>query len=153
MVVEELNSIWQKCIEYWLCKMMLGKYIMKVVYLLKWFKIEPPKFQVSHTKAAGQHLVRICGMYCIRMKTLGLFKFSFIYTTVYVCMFIRKLLSCVQLFATPWGVACQASLSMEFSSKNTGVGCHALLQGIFLTQGLNLGLLHCKQILYCLCYQ
>ena len=132
---------------------MLGNYIMKVVYLLKWFKIEPPKFQVSHTKAAGQHLVRICGMYCIRMKTLGLFKFSFIYTTVYVCMFIRKLLSCVQLFATPWGVACQASLSMEFSSKNTGVGCHALLQGIFLTQGLNLGLLHCKQILYCLCYQ
>ena len=28
--------------------------------------------------------------------------------------------------------------------KNTGVGCHALLQGIFLTQGLNLGLLHCR---------
>ena len=33
-------------------------------------------------------------------------------------------------------------------SKNTGVGCHALLQGIFLTQGLNPCLLHCKQILY-----
>ena len=32
--------------------------------------------------------------------------------------------------------------------KNTGVGCHALLQGIFLAQGLNLGLLHCRQILY-----
>ena len=32
--------------------------------------------------------------------------------------------------------------------KNTGVSCHALLQGIFPTQGLNLGLLHCKQILY-----
>ena len=30
-------------------------------------------------------------------------------------------------------------------SKNTGVGFHALLQGIFLTQGLNLGLLHCRQ--------
>ena len=26
--------------------------------------------------------------------------------------------------------------------KNTGVGCHFLLQGIFLTQGLNLNLLH-----------
>ena len=26
--------------------------------------------------------------------------------------------------------------------KNTGVGCHFLLQGIFPTQGLNLGLLH-----------
>ena len=32
--------------------------------------------------------------------------------------------------------------------KNAGVGCHALLQEIFLTQGLNPGLLHCKQILY-----
>ena len=32
--------------------------------------------------------------------------------------------------------------------KNTGVGCHFLLQGIFLTQGSKLGLLHCRQILY-----
>ena len=37
--------------------------------------------------------------------------------------------------------------------KNTGVGCPSLLQGIFLTQGLNPGLLHCRQILYCLSYQ
>ena len=29
--------------------------------------------------------------------------------------------------------------------KNTGVGCHFLLQGIFSTQGLNLGLLHWRQ--------
>ena len=38
-------------------------------------------------------------------------------------------------------------------SKNPGVGCHALLQGIFLTQGSNLcllQLLYCRQILYCL---
>ena len=32
--------------------------------------------------------------------------------------------------------------------KNTGVGGHALLQRIFPTQGLNPGLLHCRQILY-----
>ena len=37
--------------------------------------------------------------------------------------------------------------------KKTGVGCHALLQGIFPTQGLNPGLLHCRQILYCLSHQ
>ena len=30
--------------------------------------------------------------------------------------------------------------------ENTGVGSHSLLQGIFLTQGLNLGLLHCRRI-------
>ena len=36
-------------------------------------------------------------------------------------------------------------MSMEFSRKSTGVGCHYLLQGIFPTQGLNLGLPHCRQ--------
>ena len=37
--------------------------------------------------------------------------------------------------------------------KNTGVGCHFLLQGIFLTQGSNPHLLHCGQILYCLSHR
>ena len=37
--------------------------------------------------------------------------------------------------------------------KNTAVGCHSLLQGIFLTQGSNLGLPHCRQILYHLSHQ
>ena len=32
--------------------------------------------------------------------------------------------------------------------KNTGLGCHFLLQGIFSTQESNPGLLHCRQILY-----
>ena len=41
--------------------------------------------------------------------------------------------------------------SWNFPSKNTGVGCHFLLQGIFLTQESNpslLHLLHCRLILY-----
>ena len=36
--------------------------------------------------------------------------------------------------------------------QNTGVGSLSLLQGLFPTQGLNLGLLHCRQILYHLSY-
>ena len=36
---------------------------------------------------------------------------------------------------------------------NTRVGCHSLLQGIFLTQGSNPDLLHCRQILYGLNHQ
>ena len=35
----------------------------------------------------------------------------------------------------------------------TGVDSHSLLQGIFPTQGLNLGLPHCRQVLYCLSHQ
>ena len=34
--------------------------------------------------------------------------------------------------------------------KNTGVGSHSLLQGIFPTQGSNPGLPNCRQIFYCL---
>ena len=103
------------------------------------------------------------------------------------------MLSCpVQLFATPWIIACQTPLSMgilqtriletpcpppgelpnpgielrypelhvdslptepQGKPKNTGVGSRSLLQGIFLTQELNQGLLHCRQILYQLRYQ
>ena len=59
----------------------------------------------------------------------------------------------VQLLATPWTVAHQVPLSNEFSRKEYQSGFHSLLQGIFLTQGSNLGLLHCRQILYHLHHQ
>ena len=56
----------------------------------------------------------------------------------------------------PRSPALQAdSLSSEppGKPKNTGVGSLYLLQGIFLTQELNQGLLHCRRILYQLSYQ
>ena len=47
----------------------------------------------------------------------------------------------------------QAPLSMRFSRQEDWMGCHSFSQGIFLTQGLNLGLPHCRRILYCLSHQ
>ena len=41
----------------------------------------------------------------------------------------------------------------NFLGKSTGVCCHFLLQEIFPTQGLNPGLLHCRQTVYHLCHQ
>ena len=41
----------------------------------------------------------------------------------------------------------------DFSGKSTGMGCHFLLQGTFLTQGLNPGLPHCRRMLYPLSHQ
>ena len=41
----------------------------------------------------------------------------------------------------------------DSTGKNTGVGCHALLQGIFPTQGWNPGRPCCRWILYCLSHQ
>ena len=46
-----------------------------------------------------------------------------------------------------------SSVQGIFPGKNTRVGCHFLLHGIFLTQGSNLGLLHYRQSLYCLNHQ
>ena len=73
-----------------------------------------------------------------------------------------KSLSRARLFVTPWTVAYQAPPSMEFTrllrpwnfpGKSTGVACHFLLQGIFLTQVSNPGLVHCSQMLYRLSHQ
>ena len=46
-----------------------------------------------------------------------------------------------------------SSANGDSPGKNIEVGSHALLQEIFLTQGLNTGVLHCRQILYHLSHQ
>ena len=45
------------------------------------------------------------------------------------------------------------SVHGDSPGKNTRVGCHALFQGFFTTQGSNPGLQHCRWILYCLSHQ
>ena len=60
--------------------------------------------------------------------------------------------SCVRLYRTLWTVVpCPPPGSSLFPwdspGKDTGVGCHDLLQEIFLPQGSNLSLLHCRWIL------
>ena len=57
----------------------------------------------------------------------------------------RTQVSCIAgRFFTSWATG---------KPKNTGVGSLSILQGIFLTQELNWGLLHCRWILYQLSYQ
>ena len=56
-----------------------------------------------------------------------------------VCMLSH--FSCAWLCVTPWTVAYQAPLSMQFSRQEYWCGCHALLQVIFLIQELNPSLL------------
>ena len=56
-----------------------------------------------------------------------------------VCLHAQSF-SHIQLFVTPWTVAHQAALSMGFSRKNTGVGCHFLLCTSFFTILYNLNI-------------
>ena len=55
---------------------------------------------------------------------------------VHVCMHAQSL-SCVRFFAIQWTIA-MLPCSWYFPGRNTEVGCHLLLQGIFLTQGWKL---------------
>ena len=76
-------------------------------------------------------------------------------TLTALSLYFVLLFSCevVQLFAVPWTITCQAPLSMKFSKQEDCSGLPFPPQGIFLTQGLNLGLLHCRQTLYHLSHQ
>ena len=62
-------------------------------------------------------------------------------------------LSHVQLFATHGRYPTRLLCLWDSPGKNTGVGCLALLQGIFPTQGSNLGLMHGRWILHQLSHQ
>ena len=59
-----------------------------------------------------------------------------------------QLLRSVQLCETPWTVAHKVPLSMKLSRQEYFSGLPCPPQGIFLTQGSNSHLLHCRQILY-----
>ena len=61
-----------------------------------------------------------------------------VWYSVCVCVRVRVYVQCVLsclLFVTPWIVAHHSPCPWNFPGKNTGVGCHFLLQGIFPTQG------------------
>ena len=63
------------------------------------------------------------------------------------CMCMCYSLSCVQLFAIPWTVACQAPLSIEFSRKECWSGLPFPSLGDLPDPG-NLGVLHCRQTFF-----
>ena len=70
---------------------------------------------------------------------------------VSLCCLVTRL--CPPLCKPMDGSLPGSSVHGDSPGKNTGVDCHALLQGIFPTQGTNTGLLHCRWILYLLSHQ
>ena len=95
-----------------------------------------------------------------------------VYPNTCACVCVVIYSSCSSVFLHLWftvlGLVIQSCLTLcnpmdysppgssvhgDSSGKNTREGCHALFQGIFPTQGLNLGLAHCRWILYHLSHQ
>ena len=68
---------------------------------------------------------------------------------IYICLCCCLVTSVMSDSVGPCGLLPARLLyAWDSPGKNSRVGCHTLFQEIFLIQGLNLGLLHCRQILY-----
>ena len=92
--------------------------------------------------------------WCARNKRKNMMSTSHLHRALWVscCCLVAK--SCPTLFWPHGLLPARLLCPWDFPGKNTGVGCHFLLQGIFPTQGLNPGLPpHYRQILYLLSYQ
>ena len=63
----------------------------------------------------------------------------------YLCL-LPSPFSRVQLLVTPWTVAARLLCKWDSPGNNNGAGFYALLQGTFLTQGLNPGLFCLLQV-------
>ena len=95
---------------------------------------------LKHTKIRQHRWVNVLKTTCITRSRY----------IVVLCLVAQSCLTlCSPVDCSPPG----SSGHGDSPDKNTGVGCHALLQRIFPTQGLKPGLLHCRPILYHLSYQ
>ena len=104
---------------------------MRVPWLPSWF---------FSTLALNPHMTPRSGSLC-----------SVVHHLLSLCMHACIMCVLSHVWLGPHGLQPSRLLQWTFPGKNTGAGCHFLLQGIFLTQGSNphhLCLLHWQQILY-----
>ena len=78
----------------------------------------------------------VLNAHCSKKQT-NLKRLHLLYDSNYGGLVARSCLTLVP----PWTLALQAVSPWDSPGKNTEVGCHFILQGLFLTQGLNLCLL------------
>ena len=120
---------------------------LKVIYCRKWhppffFKLEDSCFTMLWWSLPYINTSQYSYIYCVYTHT----------HTHTMCLVAQ---SCLTL-CDPMDCSCHATVGHgdgDSPGQNTGVGCHALLRGILPTQGSNLGIPHCRQILYHLIHQ
>ena len=108
----------------------------RIYYILSW----PAFFRKLNLKQRHMYycFIKMCRPWGLRTKGVNQVR-------LFCCCLVTVM---SDSFVTRWTAAHQAPLSMEFPGKNTGRGCHFLLQEIFPTQRSELCLLHCRQSLY-----
>ena len=97
--------------------------------LLQWFTKS-----VSHTSGSSPDFLGILQVKTLLNESKALF----------AVLKVVDILSCLTLCDPVDCSLLGFSVHGDSPGKNTGVGSHSLLPGIFSTQGLNPGLLHCR---------
>ena len=102
----------------------------------------------SHLQLRHIQIVRLKFRKCLQSFYLpGIFRHVILWNEVKTLVTQLCLILCDPMDYRPPGSSVHG---INSPGKNTGAGSYSLLQGIFLTQGSNSGLLHCRQILYLL---
>ena len=106
------------------------------MYPLEWNKCVP--------RGAHYHGVLAKGILLIKQHWINI-RYYILCTCVCVCVCVGCMLSCSFMSDSLWSHELQTTgllCPWDFPGKNSRVGCHALLQGIFPTQGSNSSFLH-----------
>ena len=98
---------------------------------------------------ANKHVKRCSTLSAIREIKIETVRYHYIPTVL--CLVAQSCLTLCGPMDCPRGTG--SSVHGDSPGKNTGVGCHVLLQGIFPTLGSNPGFPHCRRILYQLSHQ
>ena len=111
-------------------------------YFLSYYFQAPPGYWVSLYCFPGHNG---CSVWCSTYSMLSCQKQCHQSCLIRLCLWVVKE-SCPTTYNPMNCSSPGSSVHMDSPGQNTGVGCHALLQGIFPTQGLNPHLTHCKPI-------
>ena len=142
--LEEVSSLSHSCfplsLHWWLRKALISLLAILWSSAFKWIYLSPLLFTSLLFSA-------IC-----RPPQTTILPFSFFFPLGMVLITPSCTMSRTSIHISSGTLSIRSNPLNPFS-KNTGVGCHSLLQGIFLTQGSNPGFLHCRKILYHMSHQ
>ena len=111
---------------------------LRPTFLMRVIMKTKPSFPFNFSPAGAQQLEP--------HSYLHVYNNLFLVSGLRACLLVCSVVS--DSFVTPWTITRQNPPSGDFPGKDTGVGSHSFLREIFPAHGLNLGLLHCRRILY-----